>query len=44
MQVALITLFFISSSKTNYSAKPWDGKPQQIPGKIQSELHDAGTV
>jgi hypothetical protein len=40
--LALFSLLFFSCSRNNYSAKPWNDQPQQIPGKVQCELYDVG--
>ncbi|MBK6281357.1 MAG: hypothetical protein IPF54_00650 [Draconibacterium sp.] len=38
----LIAFAAQTNAQKNYSGKAWNGKIQQIPGKIQCELYDTG--
>jgi hypothetical protein len=40
--LCLIAAFAISFSCISYNGKPWENKPQEIPGRIQCELYDIG--
>jgi hypothetical protein len=40
--VTLLTVMAIANACNSYKGKPWDGKPQEISGKVQCELYDSG--
>ena len=38
----LLILLAFAAGNNSYNGKPWENKPQEIPGRVQCELYDTG--